>query len=133
MSRAKLATIISTVLWLLSIALAFLIHAGQPLIWLPDFLLLAGFVPLLWLWRIPVLTLLFGISNFAIGAFILLLASFEPGTFPKESLPMLDHLTTMHCWQAWMAVGIVTSLWGLVTLVMQIVSWLKKKRELSAK
>lgn len=131
MTRAKLATIISTVLWLVSIALAFLIHAGEPLIWLPDFLLLAGFVPLLWLWRIPILTLLFGLSNFAIGAFILLLASFEPGTFPKESLPMLNHLTTMHSWQAWMAVGLVTSIWGLVTLVMQIVRWVGSRSKRS--
>ena len=91
-----IATLLSTALWILSIILAFQIPATSHLIWLPDSLLLLGFVPLLVLAKQSWLVLLFGLSNAFIGFFLLVLTHLESDNVVGEVLLMKQHLVTMH-------------------------------------
>jgi hypothetical protein len=127
------ATIISTLLWILSIVLAFQIPASSPLIWLPDSLLLAGFVPLLLIWKKWWLTLLFGLFNSFIGFFLLILTYLESDKFVGNVLAMKEHLVSMHSPWAWIICGLLCVVWGLIGLVVMIVRMVKKKNNRLAK
>lgn len=131
LSPGLLATLSSTALWVLSLILAFTIHPGEPLIWLPDALLLLGFVPLLLLWHRWWLTLLFGLFNGGIGFFLLLLACFKLSDFPAETRsvigPGIEHLVGYHsCW-TWMVLGVLSTAVGLVHLLVKICRFLLSK------
>ncbi|MBX9941504.1 MAG: hypothetical protein K2Y32_19730 [Candidatus Obscuribacterales bacterium] len=129
--RALWATIVSTLLWVASIVLAFVIKPGA-MIFIPDSLLLLGFVPLLWLWHRWWLTLCFGILNAAIGFFLLILAFLPREPFPPESLPMLDHLIDWHSPWAWMVIGGACALYGTSHLLIKIGRWLGRKLQQKA-
>lgn len=123
-SPGLLATVSSTALWVLSLILAFSIHPGEPLIWLPDALLLIGFVPLLLLWHRWWLTFLFGLFNGGIGFFLLLLACFNLSDFPAQTRsvvgPGIEHLVNYHnCW-TWMVIGVTAIATGLLHLVLKL-------------
>ncbi len=131
LSPGLLATISSTALWVLSLILAFTIHPGEPLIWLPDTLLLLGFVPLLLLWHRWWLTLLFGLFNGGIGFFLLLLSCFNLSDFPAETRsvvgPGIEHLVNYHnCW-TWMVLGVISAAVGLLHLLVKICRFVLSK------
>jgi hypothetical protein len=48
-SARKISAVLSAVLWTVGFFLAFVIPKTSPLIWVPDFLLLIGFFPLLFI------------------------------------------------------------------------------------
>lgn len=125
-SKSLVATVLSTALWLLSIVLAFQIPATSALIWLPDSLLLLGFVPLLVLARQSWLILLFGLSNAFIGFFLLVLANLESDKFVGEVLLMKQHLITMHSPWAWLCLGLLIAIWGAVTSTIDFVKLVKR-------
>lgn len=128
----KIATILSTLLWILSIALAFQIPPENALIWLPDSLLLAGFIPLLILWRKWWLTFLFGLFNSFIGFFLLILTYLESEKFVGNVLAMKEHLVKMHSPWAWIICGLICVGWGLAGFVVAIVRLFKAKARSSA-
>lgn len=113
-SFAGFAAILSTLLWLASIFLAFQIPKESTWFWLPDGLLLLGFIPLLMLWRKAWLTLLFGICNTLIGFFLLILTYLESEKFVGEVLAMKEHLIHFHSPWIWMIFGIIPIFWALV-------------------
>ncbi|MBU6454922.1 MAG: hypothetical protein KGS72_24345 [Cyanobacteria bacterium REEB67] len=124
-----LATSASTLLWVLSIILAFVIKPGQSLAFVPDALLLLGFFPLLLLWRRGWVTLLFGLFNTFIGFFLLLLEFLPDAKFSGAMQAMRQHLLSMHsCW-TWMIVGVVALAWGALSLAVTVTSWLLKRRK----
>lgn len=128
-SKASLiATVLSTLLWLLSIVLAFQIPAGSKLIWIPDSLLLAGFFPLLLLWKQSWLTLLFGIFNSLIGFFLLMLINLESEKFVGQVLAMKQHLISMHSPWAWMTVGLIAIVWGAFACLIDLIKFLRRKQ-----
>ncbi len=117
------ATILSTLLWVLSLVLAFQIPGGSKDIWLPDTLLLLGFLPLLMLWRQSWLTLLFGIFNGLIGFFLLILINLESEKFVGQVLAMKEHLTSMHSPWAWLSVSLIAVTWGAVACVIDLIKF----------
>lgn len=124
--KSLVATVLSTALWLLSIVLAFQIPATSALIWLPDSLLLLGFVPLLVLARQSWLILLFGLSNAFIGFFLLVLAHLESDKFVGEVLLMKQHLITMHSPWAWLYLGLLIAIWGAAASTIDLVKLVKR-------
>ncbi len=124
--KSLVATVLSTALWLLSIVLAFQVPSTSALIWLPDSLLLLGFVPLLVLARQSWLTLLFGLSNAFIGFFLLVLTHLESDKFVGEVLLMKQHLITMHSPWAWLYLGLLIAIWGAVASTIDLVKLVKR-------
>ena len=123
------ATVVSTVLWVLSIILAFMIKPGHALAFVPDALLLLGFFPLLILWRRGWVILLFGFFNAFIGFFLLLLEFLPDEKFTGAMQAMRQHLLSMHsCW-TWMTVGVVALLWGSLSIAVTVTNWFLKKRK----
>lgn len=121
-----IATLLSTALWILSIILAFQIPATSHLIWLPDSLLLLGFVPLLVLAKQSWLVLLFGLSNAFIGFFLLVLTHLESDKFVGEVLLMKQHLATMHSPWAWLTIGLLIAIWGAIASTIDIVKLIRR-------
>lgn len=112
----KMATISSAVLWILGFGLAFVIPPGSPLIWLPDFLLLTGFIPVLLIWRPGWPWLVFGGLNFFIG-FVLEAARWLPDNqLPAEMVRVRMHLAEYHAPLVWMFVGAVSSIFGCIRI-----------------
>ncbi|MDP3507774.1 MAG: hypothetical protein Q8T09_07260 [Candidatus Melainabacteria bacterium] len=124
--KSLIATALSTSLWLMSIILAFQIPATSPLIWLPDSLLLLGFVPLLLLVKQSWLVLLFGLSNAFIGFFLLVLTHLESDKFVGEVLMMKQHLVTMHSPWAWLVIGLLVTVWGAIASTIDIVKLIRR-------
>jgi hypothetical protein len=124
--KSLIATVLSTSLWLMSIILAFQIPATSPLIWLPDSLLLLGFVPLLLLAKQSWLFLLFGLSNAFIGFFLLVLTHLESDKFVGEVLIMKHHLVTMHSPWAWLVIGLLVAIWGAIASTIDFVQLLRR-------
>jgi hypothetical protein len=130
---AGLAAILSTLLWLVSIVLAFQISKESTWFWLPDGLLLLGFIPLLMLWRKAWLTLLFGICNTLIGFFLLILTYLESEKFVGEVLAMKEHLIHFHSPWIWMIFGVIPIFWALAEFSISsfkfFVRQIQKRRE----
>lgn len=124
--KSLIATVLSTSLWLMSIILAFQIPATSSLIWLPDSLLLLGFVPLLLLVKQSWLVLLFGLSNAFIGFFLLVLTHLESDKFVGEVLMMKQHLVTMHSPWAWLVIGLLVTVWGAIASTIDIVKLIRR-------
>lgn len=126
--RLKIATITSCFLWVSSIALSFAIPPTSSLIWLPDSILLTGFLPLLlvskWSWPWVV----FGVLNGLIG-FLLLTVSYIPDQPPltKEMIEVKHHLASYHpCW-SWMIIGSLCTIYGILHLAVNGAIWSYRK------
>lgn len=124
--QSLIATVLSTALWVISIVLAFQIAPTSSLIWLPDSLLLLGFVPLLILAKQSWLVLLFGLSNAFIGFFLLVLVHLESDKFVGEVLQMKQHLITMHSPWAWLYIGLAIAVWGAIACSIDIVKLVRR-------
>lgn len=154
MSASKIAGIVSAVLWILGFALAFVIPADNPLMWVPDALLLIGFFPLLFFWKPSWPWLVFGVLNVAIG-FILLVGTFIPvdtltsemnkareqltaqkspyaTVFSESSTQQMAHVHThlvkQHSPWTWMIIGIVSTIYGIVRMIKNMIKWAAKKK-----
>jgi len=154
MTASKIAGIVSAVLWIVGFALAFVIPADNPLIWIPDALLLIGFFPLLFFWKPSWPWLVFGILNVIIG-FVLLVGTFIPvdtltgemkkareqltaqnspyaSVFSETSTAQMaqvhTHLVKQHSPWTWMLIGVFSTVYGLVRMIKNIFKWAAKKK-----
>jgi hypothetical protein len=154
MSASKIAGIVSAVLWILGFALAFVIPADNPLMWVPDALLLIGFFPLLFFWKPSWPWLVFGVLNVIIG-FVLLVGTFIPvetltsemnkareqltaqkspyaSVFSESSTQQMAHVHThlvkQHSPWTWMIIGIVSTICGIVRMIKNMIKWAAKKK-----
>lgn len=154
MSASKIAGIVSAVLWILGFALAFVIPAENPLMWVPDALLLIGFFPLLFFWKPSWPWLVFGILNVVIG-FVLLVGTFIPvdtlttemkkareqltaqkspyaSVFSETSTEQMAHVHThlvkQHSPWTWMLVGVFSTIYGIVRMIKNMIKWAAKKK-----
>lgn len=154
MSASKIAGIVSAVLWILGFALAFVIPADNPLMWVPDALLLIGFFPLLFFWKPSWPWLVFGVLNVIIG-FVLLVGTFIPvetltsemnkareqltaqkspyaSVFSESSTQQMAHVHThlvkQHSPWTWMIIGIVSTIYGIVRMIKNMIKWAAKKK-----
>jgi len=113
----RIAGYIATALWIAGLALAFLLPADNPCLWLSDAFLILGFTPLMLAFRIHWLIFLFGLFNTFIGFFLLILSFLESEKFVGQVLAMKQHLLTYHSPWVWMLGGVPFILWrGLGTL-----------------
>lgn len=154
MSASKIAGIVSAVLWILGFALAFVIPADNPLMWVPDALLLIGFFPLLFFWKPSWPWFVFGVLNVVIG-FVLLVGTFIPvdtltsemnkareqltaqkspyaSVFSESSTQQMAHVHThlvkQHSPWTWMIIGIVSTIYGIVRMIKNMIKWAAKKK-----
>lgn len=112
--RAKaIAGIASCVLWVAGIALGFRIPPNSNLIYVPDALMLLGFVPLLHLWRFSWTWLLFGAINFGIGVFLQAIAFMPDNLFPDRLLIAKHHLAQYHPPITWWMLGALSTICGI--------------------
>lgn len=124
--KGRIATIIACALWLLSIVLSFAIPPNSPLIWIPDSILLAGFLPLLFLKRWSWTWIIFGILNMGIG-FLLLTIEVMPDVPPPPELPLppelvvaKHHLKDYHPSWSWMIIGALCTIYGSAQALVNI-------------
>ncbi len=154
MSASKIAGIVSAVLWIVGFALAFVIPADNPFMWVPDAMLLIGFFPLLFFWKPSWPWLVFGILNVVIG-FVLLVGTFIPvdtlttemkkareqlteqkspyaSVFSESSTQQMAHVHThlvkQHSPWTWMLVGVFSTIYGIVRMIKNTIKWAAKKK-----
>jgi hypothetical protein len=106
----------SCIIWVLGIAVAFILKPTSSLIALSDGLLLLGFIPLLYLWRFSIPWILFGLFNSAIGFFLLLTSQLADSYFPQNLWAAKHHLSEYHPYFMWILFGAVTCLFGVARL-----------------
>jgi len=121
-------SICACVIWLIGFILSFIVKPDSPNIGWPDFLLLAGFLPLLisykpiWPWFV------FGFGNVIIG-FVLETVHFVPtGTLPSTVLPVKDNLDQMHKPIIWILFGFFSVAYGLFRLLKKLIVHLAKAK-----
>lgn len=155
MSASKIAGIVSAVLWIVGFALAFVVPSNSPLMWVPDALLLIGFFPLLIFWKPSWPWLVFGVLNVVIG-FVLLVATFLPvetlttemakareqltaakspyasmfsPTATEQMAHVHTHLAKQHSPWTWMIIGVISTIYGIVRMIKNMVKWAASKRK----
>ncbi len=114
----------SAVIWTASFFLSFVIPPGSPLIWVPDTLLLLGFVPLLFIWKPAWPWLVFGFCNIGIGFVLAVTPFLDDSLLPGELPKVRQHLAEFHVPLVWILLGAASVLYGLVRLVRGLISWL---------
>jgi len=119
--REKVAAVLSAVLWTLGFFLAFVISSLSPYIWLPDFLLLLGFIPLLFIWKPGWPWLVFGVVNVFIGFALEVTKFLPPGSLPAAMRPFREHLSQYHVSLDWILVGGFAFLYGLFRILKGVV------------
>lgn len=123
----KIAGIASTVMWVVSFILLFALDPEKDPIWTSDALLLAGFWPLLYVYKAGWTWLTFGLLNMGIG-FFLEVARFLPvEAFPPDVIPTKDHVLSMHPSMPWLLNGFVSALFGIFRILRTIYRWTKRK------
>lgn len=124
-----LASILSCVLWCLGFFLAFVFPPDSPLIWLPDTLLLAGFLPLLFIWKPGWPWILFGILNIFIG-FVLEVAKYLPDDELPGEMPLVRaHLAEYHVPWVWFIIGFVSVVYGIFRIIKGLIIWIASRRK----
>ena len=151
---AKVAGIVSTLMWVLGFALAFVIPKESKLIWVPDAMLLIGFWPLLYAWRPGWPSVVFGVLNILIGVSLEIMA-FLPDTAFTEGLSSVrvvlaqqhsplaalsdtdlarqlvavrNHMTEQHSALAWTLIGIVSTIFGVIRMIRHLIRWLRDRK-----
>lgn len=123
----KVSAVLSAVLWTVGFFLAFVIPKTSPIIWVPDFLLLVGFFPLLFVWKPSWPWLVFGCCNLFIG-FVLEVSKFLPDdSLPPEMRLVRAHLVEYHAPMAWMFVGVVALIYGAIRFVKGCLRWFRNR------
>jgi hypothetical protein len=129
---AKTAAMVSTVLWILGFALAFVVPASSPFGWVPDGMLLLGFFPLLYAWKPGWPWLVFGILNMVIG-FLLLVAAYIPDdNFTRDMIIVRKHLAEQHSPFTWMTIGLILGIFGVFRMAKHLYEWIRARRKKTA-
>ena len=126
----KAMAIIAAIIWTVGFALEFVIKAKSPYLWIPDTLLLVGFLPLLFAWKPSWPWFLFGLGNLFIG-FVLVLGNYLPDAdLNPVSVPVKHHLSEMHVAIIWIIAGLAAICYGTLRLVKNFVIRLKNKKQI---
>jgi len=118
----------SALIWTASFILTFVIPGGSPQIWVPDTLLLLGFVPLLFVWKPAWPWLVFGFCNIGIGFVLAVTPFLDDSLLPGEMPAVRRHLAEFHVPLVWVLLGAASIVYGLVRLAKSLVSWLLARR-----
>lgn len=135
--KVKIAGLISTVLWIIGIALPFIIPASSPYVWLSDCFLLVGFFPLLFVWPAGWPWIVFGIMNIAIGFFLefnkQILFYLDDSFWTPDRIAMKPlfmqtqkHVADMHPCMPWLMIGAASTVYGVIRVIKTIGRWILK-------
>jgi hypothetical protein len=113
----KHATTLALIIWLISFALSFVIAPKSNLIFLPDLLLLLGFIPLLFMVPYTWPWLVFGALNIVIGFTLQVACFLSPEALPKSMSPLLAHLANYHSPMIWIWMGLVCLFYAAIKLI----------------
>ena len=131
----KIAGIISTIIWIISFILLFLLKPTDKLVWTSDALLLAGFWPLLFVYKAGWTWLVFGCLNMFIGLSLEVSRHIPvdaiPQAYVKDYLAGKDHILGMHPTMPWLFNGAVSALYGLFRIIKTITKWCLKQKNKS--
>ncbi len=116
LNTKKIAGWAACVLWLLSIILSFCIPTSSPLIFLPDTVLLLGFMPLILICPYSLVWIAFGVLTAFIGCFLLLLTHIPNSALPADTHAIKMHLAEFHPSWSWMIIGGVFAIAGILKL-----------------
>ncbi len=116
--KASKPGILAIFFWVLSFILSFKIPPSSHYIWVPDTLLLLGFVPLLidsrarWLW------LVFGVCNMVAGFTLTLSTCMPDAAFAAGHMVAIKkHLQLYHPFMVWLLIGFISIVIGVVLLL----------------
>jgi hypothetical protein len=126
-ASGKIAGIVSCVLWVLGIALAFVVKPGSMFIPVPDTLLLLGFLPLLFYWRFSWTWLIFAGFNLGIGMLLMAVEFLPDNLFPSDLVIAKHHLAAYHKPLAWLLISFSAGVYGTVRMVRNISAWMKRR------
>ena len=128
-----MAAVASTILWVAGFGLAFVIPAGSPLIWVPDSLLLLGFIPIMLAFRPIWPWFVFGLCNTFIGI-VLDVARYLPDNVQTAEMQKVRrHLAELHVPFVWVAFGVLAVLYGTGRLARTCVMWIRSRRRPASK
>jgi hypothetical protein len=122
----KICAIASCVIWMAGIGVAFIFKPDSNMIYVPDALMLLGFVPLLYAWRFSWPWLVFGAINFGIGVFLEAIKYIPDSYFPKDLWPPKHHLAEYHPSITWWVFGGLALLFGTVRLVKNLIKMARR-------
>jgi hypothetical protein len=125
---ARIAAAASLGIWVAGIALSFQIPTSSNLIYVPDALLLIGFVPLLFQWRFSWPWLVFGVFNFGIGIFLGAIEFMPDNLFPNDVLFAKHHLAAYHPAITWWIFGGLAFAFGLARLTKNLIKMARQAR-----
>lgn len=123
----KTAGIISCVIWIVGIGLAFLIPPTSAYINVPDAMLMIGFFPLLFVWKYSWPWIVFGILNFGIGILLMVIQYSPDNLFPADLLKPKHHLADYHPATVWYVTGFLATAFGIGRLVKNIVLMIQRR------
>lgn len=134
-NAAKIAGLISTVLWIVGFVLLFALEKS-PLIWLSDTLLLLGFCPLLFVWRAGWTWLVFGWLNIFISFVLELIKFITPDMMAERLSPDLmamflagqKHFVESHGFMPWFFIGIFSVAFGTFRVARTIYRFVRRRR-----
>ncbi|HEY9791560.1 MAG TPA: hypothetical protein V6D22_14250 [Candidatus Obscuribacterales bacterium] len=109
---ALISGIGSCVVWVAGIIASFVIKPGSNVIYIPDALLLLGFVPLFYHWRFSWPWFVFGAFNFGIGVFLQAIRYIDDGLFPPPLVVAKHHLSEYHPSITWWIIGLLAIMFG---------------------
>ena len=124
----KIAGVSSLIMWVLGVVASFVIKPNSVLIYVPDALLLSGFLPLLYSWRFSWPWIIFGGFNLAIGFLLLFVTTINDSYFPSALWPGKHHLADYHPGLTWMLMGLACCLFGFGRLLKNLFLMIKKRR-----
>jgi len=123
----KICAIASCVIWIVGIGVAFLIKPTSNIIYIPDALMLLGFVPLLYAWRFSWPWLIFGAINVGIGVFLEAIKYIPDSYFPPDLWPPKHHLAEYHPSITWWVFGGFALTFGIVRLIKNLVKMARRQ------
>jgi hypothetical protein len=123
----QIGGIVSCVIWVAGIALAFMIPPKSPFIYIPDTMLLLGFFPLLFLWKYSWPWIVFGLLNIGIGILLQVIEYSPDNLFPADLLKPKHHLAQYHPATVWWFTGLIATLFGFGRLTKNIVVMIRRK------
>jgi len=124
----KIAALLSVVLWTSGFLLAFVIAPQSPFIWVPDLLLLLGFLPLLILWKPVWPWIVFGVLNVFIGFVLLVAANLPEKGLPVTVTQLRQHLADYHQPFVWMLLGLACIAYALGRIITGVIVWVIKSK-----
>lgn len=135
-STLRIAGALSAVLWIAGFILPFVLKSDSPYVFVSDTCLLCGFWPLLFYYRAGWTWFIFGILNMSIGFGLEIACHLVVGPevwtpermqFKAGFEQLRKHVIEMHPSEPWLAIGLLSTVYGAFRMVKHAILWIIKK------